>query len=100
MSGEDRDHDKCLHESDWAIMKDHVGEMKGDLKTVLKMLRGNGEPGIVTKLALQEQCLKKLHERLDDMEGEIKAMRSKVMTSLIAVIMLIVAAGLDHLLGG
>jgi hypothetical protein len=63
------DDHKCLHESDWAIFKDHQSDMARDLKMVLKILRGNGEDGLLTKFALQTQCVKKLHKRLDKFEA-------------------------------
>lgn len=84
------DHE-CLHEADWAVFRDHQTDMSRDLKMVLKMLRGNGEPGIVTKMALQEQCMKKLHERLDDYEEDLRSIRGRVWTALIGVVMLIAA---------
>lgn len=59
------DEHRCHHESDWAVVKDHVGDMAIDLKAVLKMLRGNGAPGLITRMALLEQTLEKAHERLD-----------------------------------
>ena len=93
------DHE-CLHEADWAVFRDHQTDMGRDLKLVLRMLRGNGEPGIVTKLALQEQCLKKLHERLDDIEKDlsierekreedVKGMRNKMHGALVAAVFML-----------
>jgi len=88
------DEHECIHEDKWAVQADRQADMAQDLKLVLKMLRGNGEAGIITKLALQEQCMKKLHERIDDLETsisderknraeDVKGMRNKMWGALI-----------------
>ena len=68
---------RCIHETDWVITKEHIHDIALDLKMVLKTLRGNGEPGLLTKLALQEQCLKKLHDGLDYLIIDLDKMKSR-----------------------
>jgi len=69
---------KCSHEEDIVLLKDHVKDIGKDLKLVLKTIRGNGEHGIITKQALQEQSLVKLHDRIDDLEDMIEKAINKV----------------------
>jgi hypothetical protein len=85
------EHD-CLHESDWAVMQDHVHSIGKDLKDVIKLLRGNGEHGIITKLALQKQCIDKLHERLDTIENDMRAIRNKTWGVITVVAITIVVS--------
>jgi hypothetical protein len=73
-------------------MKDHVHDIGRDLKDVVKLLRGNGEHGIITKLALQKQCIDKLHERLDAIETDMRAVRNKTWGVITVVAITIVVS--------
>ena len=48
---------KCLHEVDLALMADKLTENTEDTKLILKILQGNGEGGLVTKVALNRSSI-------------------------------------------
>ena len=90
---------KCIHESDWAITRDHVRDMGADLKLVLKMLRGNGDNGLITEIALIKQSLKRLHERIDENDKSIKNINTKAWGAMATVVTLVLVLGVKHLIG-
>jgi len=48
---------KCLHEVDLATMAKDIEENTKDTKQILKILQGNGEGGLVTKVALNRSSI-------------------------------------------
>lgn len=52
----------CKHESDIVLLKDHVQDIGRDTKKILKILQGNGDVGLITKQALQEQSITRMQK--------------------------------------
>jgi len=73
----DEDH-KCFHEKEITIWVDRSEDMARDLHKLLDMMQGNEErDGILTKMALTNNCLKKLHKRVDRFEAMVEAVNEK-----------------------
>jgi hypothetical protein len=49
------DDHKCQHEGDLAVIKDSVKRIDETTTGIFKILNGNGETGLVTKVALNQQ---------------------------------------------
>ena len=52
----------CKHEEVIILMKDHVKDIGEDTKKILKILQGNGDIGLITKQALQEQSISRMQK--------------------------------------
>jgi hypothetical protein len=71
MAGEDSNH-KCIHEKEITLLVDHSNDMARDLHNILDTIKGNGKPGLVTEMALQKQCMEKLHQRVDGLTDHLE----------------------------
>lgn len=72
MNGHDDDEGEgckhCKHETDIALIKDRVKDMGADVKATLATLRGNGVPGLVTRVAVNEKSLGDDEKRMNRLE--------------------------------
>ena len=54
------DEHKCMHEVDFALMSKSLEENTRDTKEILRMVKGNGGPGLLTNQALLKQSISRL----------------------------------------
>ena len=50
----------CRYEGTIAVLKDDIPEIKQDIKKLLKVISGNGDAGLVTKVALNQAAISRI----------------------------------------
>jgi hypothetical protein len=51
---------ECLHEVDFALMQQDIGDIKDDQKEMIKLLKGDNGQGITTTVALHAQSMRRM----------------------------------------
>ena len=50
----------CVHEVDWGSMQQRQEQMDVKLEKILKAVQGNGVDGLMTRMALHNQAIKRI----------------------------------------
>jgi len=65
----DRDFRRVDMETNISVLRDSIDDLEHTVRGIDEMIRGNGSPGIQTRLALQDQRISQLSSFMEEMHG-------------------------------